>query len=133
MRPQSGLQKDVLNLYKRYVLVSFLNAPFLHGSVSLNPTNSGWFSALRIARTKPMETRAKFDILIRYSFRTQASSVNPRQISAIEYLLRKGKRQLEIYEAPLVKDCYVSQEMKQWNRAFRRTSDSRRLEPRVTN
>jgi len=96
MRPQSGLQMEVLNLYKR---------------------------ALRITRTKPMETRAKFDILIRYTFRTHASSVNPRQISAIEHLLRKGKRQLEIYEAPLVKDCYVSQEMKQWNRAFRRTSD----------
>ncbi|KAF9648041.1 hypothetical protein BDM02DRAFT_3169071 [Thelephora ganbajun] len=96
MRPQSGLQKDVLNLYKR---------------------------ALRIARTKPVETRAKFDILIRYTFRTQASSVSPRQISAIEHLLRKVKRQLEIYEAPLVKDCYVSQEMKEWNRAFRREQD----------
>jgi len=95
MRPQSGLQKDVLNLYKR---------------------------ALRVARTKPVETRPKFDILIRYTFRTQATSVNPRQISAIEHLLRKGKRQLETYEAPLVRDCYVSQEMKEWNRAFRRTS-----------
>jgi len=96
MHPQSGLQKDVLNLYKR---------------------------ALRIARTKPAETRAKFDILIRYTFRTQAASVTPRQLNAIEHLLRKGNRQLETYEAPLVKDCYVSREMKEWNRAFRRTSD----------
>jgi len=78
--------------------------------------------ALRIARTKPAETRVKFDILIRYTFRTQAASVSPRQISAIEHLLRKAKRQLDIYEAPLVKDCYVSLEMKEWNRAFRRTS-----------
>jgi len=96
MRSQSGLQKDVLNLYKR---------------------------ALRIARTKPAETRGKFDILIRYTFRTQASSVGPRQINAIEHLLRKGQRQLEIYEVPSVKDCYVSQQMREWNRAFRRTSD----------
>ena len=123
MRPQSGLQKDVLNLYKRYVVAFFLNVPFLPGSVSPNPIHSERSSALRIARTKPAETQAKFDILIRYTFRTQASSVGPRQISAIEYLLRKGKRQLEIYEAPLVKDCYVSQEMRQWNRAFRKTSD----------
>ena len=71
-----------------------------------------------------METRAKFDILIRYTFRTQATSVSPRQIGAIEHLLRKFKRQLETYEAPLVKDCYVSREMKEWNRAFRRTPDS---------
>ena len=70
-----------------------------------------------------METRAKFDILIRYTFRTQAASVGPRQVSAIEHLLRKAKRQLETYEAPLVKDCYISQEMKEWDRAFRRTSD----------
>lgn len=119
MRPQSGLQKDVLNLYKRYVLF-FLNAPSWCGFVLLN---SAWSSALRIARSKPTETQAKFDILIRYTFRTQASSVGPRQISAIEHLLRKGKRQMEIYEAPLVKDCYISQEMKEWNRAFRRTPD----------
>ena len=85
--------------------------------------NSLRSSALRIARTKPAETRAKFDILIRYTFRTQAASVGPRQVSAIEHLLRKAKRQLETYEAPLVKDCYISQEMKEWDRAFRRTSD----------
>jgi succinate dehydrogenase assembly factor 1 len=72
---------------------------------------------------KPAETRAKFDLLIRYTFRTQAASVSPRQISAIEHLLRKGNRQLDIYEAPLVKDCYVSREMKEWNTAFRRGSN----------
>jgi len=115
MPPQSGLQKDVLNLYKRYVTI-------LIGSVTFHLANSIWLSALRISRTKPAETKAKFDILIRHTFRTQAASVSPRQISAIEHLLRKCKRQLETYESPLVKDCYVSQEMKEWNRTFRRAS-----------
>jgi len=78
-----------------------------------------------------VETRAKFDILIRYTFRTQAASVNSRQISGIEYLLRKGKRQLETYEAPLVKDCYVSREMKEWNETFRRTPDLPNSKARV--
>jgi len=94
MRPRSGLQKDVLNLYRR---------------------------ALRIARTKPVETQAKFDISIRYTFRTRAASVGPRQIDAIERLLRKGEQQLETYETSSVKDCYISREMKEWNKAFRRT------------
>lgn len=122
MRPQSGLQKDVLNLYKRCARLS-LKCPFLLCPRFTKSDKSYVASALRIPRTKPVETRAKFDVLIRYTFRTQAASVSPRQISAIEHLLRKGKRQLEIYEAPLVKDCYVSREMKEWNRAFRGTSD----------
>ena len=115
MRPRSGLQKDVLNLYRRYAPVPLMTV--------LVPPNSTWPSALRIARTKPVETRAKFDISIRYTFRTRAASVGPRQIDAIERLLRKGERQLEIYEAPFVKDCYISREMKEWNEAFRRTPD----------
>ncbi|KAF7346325.1 Succinate dehydrogenase assembly factor 1, mitochondrial [Mycena sanguinolenta] len=60
---RSGLQKEVLNLYRR---------------------------ALRIPRTKPEKTRTKWDLLIRYSFRKNATSVSPRNISAIEHLLRVG-------------------------------------------
>ena len=33
MRPQSGLQKDVLNLYKRYAPHLFVNVPFLCDSI----------------------------------------------------------------------------------------------------
>ena len=40
MRPQSGLQKDVLNLYKRYVSVLFGSASLSRCPISLNPTNS---------------------------------------------------------------------------------------------
>jgi len=89
---KSGLQKDVLNMYRR---------------------------ALRMVRTKPADTRPKFDLLVRYTFRTQASSVSPRQVSAIEHLLRRGARQIEMYENTAVKDCWVSQEMRDWNHAHR--------------
>jgi len=89
---KSGLQKDVLSLYRR---------------------------ALRMVRTKPDSTRPKFDLMVRYIFHTQASSVSPREVSAIEHLLRRGVRQIEMYEDAAVKDCWVSQEMKDWSEAHR--------------
>ncbi|KAJ7366874.1 hypothetical protein DFH08DRAFT_835742 [Mycena albidolilacea] len=84
---RSGLQKEVLNLYRR---------------------------ALRIPRTKPTQTRAKWDLLIRYSFRNNAASVSPRDVSAIEHLLRVGGRQIALYEDASVRDCQVSAEMRVW-------------------
>ncbi|KAH7921917.1 hypothetical protein BV22DRAFT_1114167 [Leucogyrophana mollusca] len=84
---KSGLQKDVLSLYRR---------------------------ALRMVRTKPVITQPKFLLFARYNFRTQASSVSPRDVAAIEHLLRRGRRQIEMYEDKAVKDCQVSQTMREW-------------------
>ncbi|KAI0056569.1 hypothetical protein BV25DRAFT_1832113 [Artomyces pyxidatus] len=85
----SGLQKEVLALYRR---------------------------ALRMVRTKPPATRDKFRLFVRYSFKTQTTTVSPRQVSTVEHLIRRGRRQLETYESPTVKDCWVSQEMRDWER-----------------
>lgn len=84
---RSGLQKDVLELYRR---------------------------ALRMVRAKPESTRPKFLLFVRYNFRQQAQNISPRDVSAIEHLMRRGRRQLETYESPAVKDCWVSQEMRDW-------------------
>ncbi|KAI0260218.1 hypothetical protein BC834DRAFT_901717 [Gloeopeniophorella convolvens] len=83
----SGLQKEVLSLYRR---------------------------ALRMVRTKPPTTRDKFHLFVRYSFKTQAAAISPRSLSSVEHLIRRGKRQLETYENPSVRDCWVSQEMRDW-------------------
>jgi succinate dehydrogenase assembly factor 1 len=64
--------------------------------------------------SKPPAIQPKFRLLIRYTFRKSASSVSPRDISAIEHLLRAGKRQIEMYEDPSVKDCWISKEMQEW-------------------
>jgi len=77
-------------------------------------------SALRMVRTKPPHTQAKFTLFIRYTFHTQASVVSPRNISAIEHLLRRGKRQVELYENASIKDCHISQAMKDWERCHSR-------------
>ncbi|GLB38319.1 putative complex I LYR family protein [Lyophyllum shimeji] len=89
---KSGLQREVLALYRR---------------------------ALTMVRSKPPETRPKFLLFVRYTFHTNASKVPPRNVSAIEHLLRKGKRQIEMYEDAAVKDCWVSGDMLAWEKAWK--------------
>jgi succinate dehydrogenase assembly factor 1 len=68
-----------------------------------------------MVNTKPASVRPKFRLFIRFSFHTGASKVSPRNISSVEHLLRQGSRQIESYEDPAVKDCWVSKEMLTWN------------------
>ncbi|TEB30657.1 hypothetical protein FA13DRAFT_1630461 [Coprinellus micaceus] len=84
---KSGLQKEVLALYRR---------------------------ALRMVRTKPESARSRFRLYMQYTFHNNAKSISPRNVSAIEHLLRKGKRQIEMYEDPAVTQCFVSQAMRDW-------------------
>ena len=69
-----------------------------------------------MAHTKPPATRPHFLLFVRYTFRTSASALSYRDVSAIEHLLRKGRRQLETYEDGGVKDVWVSSEMREWER-----------------
>ncbi|OSD07221.1 hypothetical protein PYCCODRAFT_1463520 [Trametes coccinea BRFM310] len=78
----SGLQREVLALYRR---------------------------ALRMVNTKPPTAQPKFRLFVRYSFKTQATSISPRNISTIEHLLRRGRRQIEMYEDPNVRDCWIDE------------------------
>ncbi|KAF2214768.1 hypothetical protein CERZMDRAFT_36949 [Cercospora zeae-maydis SCOH1-5] len=66
----SGLQRDVLSLYRK---------------------------CLRTARSKP--NRANFERFARKEFERHID-MNKKDFATIEFLLRKGTRQLEIYEAP---------------------------------
>ncbi|OCH86397.1 hypothetical protein OBBRIDRAFT_797240 [Obba rivulosa] len=85
----SGLQKEVFSLYRR---------------------------ALRMVNLKPEQARQKFLLYVRYTFKSQAAAVPPRNISAIEHMLRRGRRQLEMYEDSKVRDCWVSKEMLEWGK-----------------
>ncbi|KAF9242589.1 hypothetical protein BU15DRAFT_43680 [Melanogaster broomeanus] len=92
---KSGLQREVLALYRRQVLV-----------------------ALRMARTKPPHAQPKFTLFVRYNFHIQATSISPRNVAAIEHLLRRGRRQIEMYESSSIKDCQISQTMMDWQQAW---------------
>ncbi|KAL3417840.1 hypothetical protein PVAG01_10850 [Phlyctema vagabunda] len=72
----SGLQKEVLALYRQ---------------------------CLRASRKKPAEVRMHFEAFARSEF-DKSIQLDKKDFSAIEYLLRKGQRQLNIYSAPGIKD-----------------------------
>ncbi|PYH40532.1 succinate dehydrogenase assembly factor 1 [Aspergillus saccharolyticus JOP 1030-1] len=72
----SGLQREVLSLYRR---------------------------CLREIRKKPIETRQKFKIYARTEFQRHVE-MSKKDFNAIEYLLRKGHRQLETYSSPEIRN-----------------------------
>ncbi|KAK1832798.1 complex 1 protein-domain-containing protein [Podospora conica] len=72
----SGLQKEILSLYRQ---------------------------CLRECRKKPDGSRPHFKTFARNEF-DKNLGLDKRDFAAIEFLLRKGRRQLEIYASPGVKD-----------------------------
>ncbi|RKP36794.1 hypothetical protein BJ085DRAFT_509, partial [Dimargaris cristalligena] len=72
---RSGVQIDILHLYR---------------------------DCFRAVRSKPKPAQTRFKLFIRHEFRK--AEVGPRDFDAIEYLLRRGKRQLELYKDPNVRD-----------------------------
>jgi len=72
----SGLQKEVLALYRQ---------------------------CLRQSRKKPANVRTHFEKYTRAEFE-KSIGLDKKDFGAIEYLLRKGQRQLEIYSAAGIKD-----------------------------
>ncbi|KAF1982335.1 hypothetical protein K402DRAFT_340512 [Aulographum hederae CBS 113979] len=67
----SGLQRNVVSLYRQ---------------------------CLRACGKKPIETRDNFRRFVRNQFRENAAGIDKKDFAAIEYMIRKGQRQLEIYK-----------------------------------
>ncbi|KAJ5894403.1 hypothetical protein N7495_006094 [Penicillium taxi] len=72
----SGLQRDVLSLYRQ---------------------------CLREIQKKPVESRDNFKSYARAEFEKYLS-VNKKDFNTVEYLLRKGNRQLEMYASPGIRN-----------------------------
>ncbi|KAL2758769.1 hypothetical protein ACRALDRAFT_1075214 [Sodiomyces alcalophilus JCM 7366] len=75
-RGLSGLQREVLSLYRQ---------------------------CLRAIRNKPEATQPHFRSFARSEF-DKHITIDKRDFGAIEFLLRKGRRQVEVYAAPGIKD-----------------------------
>ncbi|ORY99031.1 hypothetical protein BCR43DRAFT_488603 [Syncephalastrum racemosum] len=75
---RSGLQTQVLNLYRQ---------------------------CFRAARQKPKENRPHFYAFIRREFR--AHDIRRTDFATIEYMLRRGQRQLETYSSPSIQDIHL--------------------------
>ncbi|GAB2269607.1 hypothetical protein Dimus_004532 [Dionaea muscipula] len=69
----SGMQKQVLSLYRGF---------------------------LRAARSKAPEDRAKMESFVSAEFRRKAKLVDHKNFLYIEYLLRRGKKQLDQLKSP---------------------------------
>ncbi|CAH9055102.1 unnamed protein product [Cuscuta epithymum] len=70
----SGMQKQVLSLYRQF---------------------------LRAAQSKPQkEERRQIECLVSAEFRRNAVQVDRKNFLYIEYLLRRGKKQLEMLKSP---------------------------------
>ncbi|KAJ2340895.1 hypothetical protein IWW50_006399 [Coemansia erecta] len=76
VRKLSGLQKDVLRLYR---------------------------DCLRAVRKKPEESRPRFYAFARREFERNLD-IKRTDVKAIEYLLRIGRRRMEQYMSPTVRD-----------------------------
>ncbi|KAK1769976.1 complex 1 protein-domain-containing protein [Phialemonium atrogriseum] len=72
----SGLQREVLALYRQ---------------------------CLRESRKKPRDTRGHFESFARSEFEKNIH-IDKRDFAAIEFLVRKGRRQLDVYASPGIKD-----------------------------
>ncbi|KAL4900610.1 hypothetical protein BDW74DRAFT_161799 [Aspergillus multicolor] len=76
MARHSGLQREVLSLYRK---------------------------CLREIRRKPTESKHNFKSFARSEFEKHMS-ISKKDFGAIEYLLRKGSRQLEMYSSPGIRN-----------------------------
>ncbi|TKA73216.1 hypothetical protein B0A55_07773 [Friedmanniomyces simplex] len=77
MPPLTGLQREVLSLYRR---------------------------CLRACRLKPPTTRPNFESFTRREFARNLKAVDKKDFGTIEFMLRKGNRQLGVYEQRGVRD-----------------------------
>ena len=103
---RSGLQKEVLALYRRF------EPHFVF--ITVTALSDDLTRALRLIRTKPVDAQPNFGAYIRYTFHRNAQTISPRDINAIEHLLRLGRRQIERLEDTSVTDFQVGNEMQDW-------------------
>ena len=66
-----------------------------------------------MTNTKPAQVRPKFRLFVHYHFRKNAT-VSPRDIGTVEYLLRQGTKQVEMYENASIRDCHLTHDILEW-------------------
>ncbi|QPC75758.1 hypothetical protein HYE68_006510 [Fusarium pseudograminearum] len=92
----SGLQKEVLALYRNCLREMRKKPQVWKNERAMNAEVDTDTDALKA-------TRPHFESYARNEF-ARNLSIDKRDFAAIEFLLRKGRRQLEVYGSPGIKD-----------------------------
>ncbi|KAG6013223.1 hypothetical protein E4U43_007429 [Claviceps pusilla] len=98
----SGLQKEVLSLYRHCLRESRKKPAVSSGSKDPSPSSPPSSSLAGLVGCRE-STRAHFEKFARTEF-SRNLSLDKRDFAAIEFLLRKGRRQLDTYSSPGIKD-----------------------------
>ena len=74
------------------------------------------YSALRLIRTKPTTSQARFRTLIRWTFRRPQvqEEISVRNVSLVEHHIRQAKKSIELWENPSIKDVVPTMQMRTW-------------------
>ncbi|GAA5886499.1 hypothetical protein JCM16303_001432 [Sporobolomyces ruberrimus] len=85
----SGLQKQIFSLYKR---------------------------SLEMVRSKPVDKRPAFYNFVMHQFRDPSAGggLKRKDVQSIEYLIRKGEKQLESYSSSGVKNVVLPHGSREW-------------------
>ncbi|KAK8050667.1 hypothetical protein PG994_012397 [Apiospora phragmitis] len=94
----SGLQRDVLSLYRQCLRAARAKPEVLIHSVKAVLT-------ITYTNLQKQATRSHFKTFAR-SEMNKNIKIDKRDFAAIEFLLRKGRRQLEVYSAPGITDIH---------------------------
>ncbi|GAA5939985.1 Sdh6p [Sporobolomyces koalae] len=88
-RRVTGLQRQIYSLYKR---------------------------SLEMVRSKPIDKRPAFYKYVVHQFRhpSLGGGLKRKDVQSIEYLLRKGEKQLESYSSSGVKNVVLPQDTEDW-------------------
>ena len=95
VRKLSGLQKDVLSLYRSLLRVAVQKDRASSAAASSSPDQQIPFTTLLAAETTTSHARAEF--------RRQCAEVKRSDFRTIEYLVRKGRKHVKLLQMPGVK------------------------------
>jgi succinate dehydrogenase assembly factor 1 len=91
----SGLQREVLSLYRQCLRASRKKPKVGQPKASISKTC--------ISLTELQETRPHFESYARAEFEKNMQ-IDKKDFAAVEFLVRKGRRQLDVYSSPGIKD-----------------------------
>lgn len=122
----SGLQKDVLRLYKRSLKLVASKPIVSRWTSEIQPRQHTMTDRLETSPTRCLpfsihqETRSHWFQFISHQFRSSGlgGGLKKRDTASIEYMMRRGTKMLEQYESKAVRDVSLPQSDRRWEEGW---------------